>query len=152
VQKWQNFARHIGSRGPTAVAELLAQLTMARGRRLVFSFCSTERCNQMSCCRKDATRGSRRARTKTEDRGDRPQSPLNVARSPARLLCAFCTCLAALRRLLRFVSLDTVDKEARPLTPLEICIFNNNSNRHTHTHTRLTALFRDYPGDSVPER
>ena len=139
MQKWQNFARHIGSRGPTAV-----------GRRLVFSFCSTERCNQMSCCRKDATRGSRRARTKSEDRGDRPQSPLNVARSPARLLCAFCTCLAALRRLLRFVSLDTVDKEARPLTPLEICIFNNNSN--IHTHTRLTALFRDYPGDSVPER
>ena len=23
---------------------------------------------------------------------------------------------------------------------------------HTHTHTRLTALFRDYPGDPVPER
>jgi len=23
---------------------------------------------------------------------------------------------------------------------------------HTHTHTRLTALFRDYPGEPVPER
>jgi len=22
---------------------------------------------------------------------------------------------------------------------------------HTHTHTRLTALFRDYPGEPVPE-
>jgi len=22
----------------------------------------------------------------------------------------------------------------------------------THTHTRLTALFRDYPGEPVPER
>jgi len=25
-------------------------------------------------------------------------------------------------------------------------------NTHTHTHTRLTALFRDYPGEPVPER
>ena len=24
--------------------------------------------------------------------------------------------------------------------------------QHTHTHTRLTALFRDYPGEPVPER
>jgi len=24
--------------------------------------------------------------------------------------------------------------------------------KHTHTHTRLTALFRDYPGEPVPER
>ena len=23
---------------------------------------------------------------------------------------------------------------------------------HTHTHTRLMALFRDYPGEPVPER
>ena len=23
---------------------------------------------------------------------------------------------------------------------------------HTHTHTRLTALFRDYPGEPIPER
>jgi len=23
---------------------------------------------------------------------------------------------------------------------------------NTHTHTRLTALFRDYPGEPVPER
>ena len=23
---------------------------------------------------------------------------------------------------------------------------------HTHTHTHLTALFRDYPGEPVPER
>ena len=23
---------------------------------------------------------------------------------------------------------------------------------HTHTHTHLTALFRDYPGELVPER
>ena len=23
---------------------------------------------------------------------------------------------------------------------------------HTHTHTRLTPLFRDYPGQPVPER
>jgi len=23
---------------------------------------------------------------------------------------------------------------------------------HTHTHTRLTAFFRDYPGEPVPER
>ena len=30
-----------------------------------------------------------------------------------------------------------------------------NSSRHnaiTHTHTRLTAHFRDYPGEPVPER
>ena len=25
-------------------------------------------------------------------------------------------------------------------------------NTHTHTHTRLTALFRDYPGEPVPKR
>ena len=24
--------------------------------------------------------------------------------------------------------------------------------KHTHTHTRLTALFRDYLGEPVPER
>ena len=24
--------------------------------------------------------------------------------------------------------------------------------RHTHTHTRLMALFRDYPGEPLPER
>ena len=24
--------------------------------------------------------------------------------------------------------------------------------RYTHTHTRLTAFFRDYPGEPVPER
>jgi len=27
-----------------------------------------------------------------------------------------------------------------------------NNRQHTHTHTRLTALFRDYPGEPVPER
>jgi len=26
------------------------------------------------------------------------------------------------------------------------------SKASTHTHTRLTALFRDYPGEPVPER
>jgi len=29
-----------------------------------------------------------------------------------------------------------------------LCILTIN----THTHTRLTALFRDYPGELVPER
>ena len=24
--------------------------------------------------------------------------------------------------------------------------------KDTHTHTRLTALFRDYPGELIPER
>ena len=37
--------------------------------------------------------------------------------------------------------------------PLDIRYFFPASQRaHTHTHTRLTALFRDYPGDPVPER
>jgi len=27
-----------------------------------------------------------------------------------------------------------------------------HTHTHTHTHTRLTALFRDYPGEPVPER
>jgi len=31
-----------------------------------------------------------------------------------------------------------------------LCILAINT--HTHTHTRLTALFRDYPGELVPER
>jgi len=36
--------------------------------------------------------------------------------------------------------------EAKSLkTPLDL-------HKHTHTHTRLTALFRDYPGEPVPER
>jgi len=29
---------------------------------------------------------------------------------------------------------------------------STTKNTHTHTHTRLTALFRDYPGEPVPER
>ena len=28
----------------------------------------------------------------------------------------------------------------------------NQEHQSTHTHTRLTALFRDYPGEPVPER
>jgi len=32
--------------------------------------------------------------------------------------------------------------------PLDFTIYDT----HTHTHTRLTALFRDYPGEPVPER
>jgi len=28
----------------------------------------------------------------------------------------------------------------------------NCQSQHTYTHTRLTALFRDYPGEPVPER
>ena len=27
-----------------------------------------------------------------------------------------------------------------------------NEQQQLHTHTRLTALFRDYPGEPVPER
>jgi len=33
---------------------------------------------------------------------------------------------------------------------LEVASVRNS--QHTHTHTRLTALFRDYPGEPVPER
>ena len=29
---------------------------------------------------------------------------------------------------------------------------HTHTHKHTHTHTRLTALFRDYPGEPVPER
>ena len=28
----------------------------------------------------------------------------------------------------------------------------DSGNARTHTHTRLTALFRDYPGEPVPEK
>jgi len=28
----------------------------------------------------------------------------------------------------------------------------SNAHTHTHAHTRLTAFFRDYPGEPVPER
>jgi len=38
--------------------------------------------------------------------------------------------------------------------PLSIVTFSSLAHTHTHihTHTRLTALFRDYPGEPVPER
>ena len=32
------------------------------------------------------------------------------------------------------------------------CLNNSCNYTHTHTHTPLTALFRDYPGEPVPER
>jgi len=31
-------------------------------------------------------------------------------------------------------------------------VMGRNTHTQTHTHTRLTALFRDYPGEPVPER
>jgi len=35
---------------------------------------------------------------------------------------------------------------------IQLCDWISRIHTHTHTHTRLTALFRDYPGESVPER
>ena len=33
-----------------------------------------------------------------------------------------------------------------------VILLESTAMQHTHTHTRLTALFRDYPGEPVPER
>jgi len=37
-------------------------------------------------------------------------------------------------------------------TTQHISFIKTTVHAHTHTHTRLTAFFRDYPGEPVPER
>jgi len=34
----------------------------------------------------------------------------------------------------------------------QLLALSSKSHAHTHTHNRLTSLFRDYPGEPVPER
>jgi len=41
-----------------------------------------------------------------------------------------------------------VGKSKNRLKQIRSCF---TTHTHTHTHTRLTALFRDYPGDPVSE-
>jgi len=45
-------------------------------------------------------------------------------------------------------------KVSNGLCYIKYTVYSENSQRSgsTHTHTRLTALFRDYPGEPVPER
>ena len=46
----------------------------------------------------------------------------------------------------------TCNRCTGPCSPLELQSSWIPATAHTHTHTRLTALFRDYPGEPVPER
>ena len=47
-----------------------------------------------------------------------------------------------------FLALHLLNQTART----EWIVFWHSVKKHTYTHTRLTALFRDYPGEPVPER